>query len=106
MTTTPAEVTTIIRPLKAKNQLDKMISELNSSHTVLEFFPHIPVTYLIAAWNKGEIPKLKIVQVVPIYKKGDPNLSTTYRCISLLSPFSKTLKKLIIFSYLLLFRKI
>ena len=51
-TTTPAEVITGIRSLKAINQLGEVISELNSSHTVLEFFPHIPVTYLIAAWNK------------------------------------------------------
>ena len=52
MTTTPAEIIIGIRSLKAKNQLDKMISVLNSSNTVLEFFHRIPVTYLIAAWNK------------------------------------------------------
>ena len=34
-----------------------------------------------------------MAEVVPIYKKGDPNLSTNYRPISLLSQFSKILEK-------------
>ena len=46
--------------------------------------------------EQGEFPNaLKIAEVIPIYKKGNPNLCTNYRPISLLSPFIKILEKLI-----------
>ena len=44
----------------------------------------------------GIVPmNMKIAKVVPIFKKGDPQLLTNYRPISLLTTFSKILEKLI-----------
>ena len=44
--------------------------------------------------QKGIFPdKLKIANVIPIYKADDPSHFTKYRTISLLSNFAKFLKK-------------
>ena len=43
---------------------------------------------------------LKIAEVIPIYKKGDQNMPTNYRSISLLSQFDKIFEKML-FSRLL-----
>lgn len=46
--------------------------------------------------NNGIVPvNMKIAKVIPIFKKGDPQLLSNYRPISLLSTFSKILEKLI-----------
>ena len=42
---------------------------------------------------------------MPVYEKGDPNMYTNYKPISLLSPFSKILEKLIFVSISSYFEK-
>ena len=51
---------------------------------------------------EGTFPSiLKIAQVVPIYKNGPKEKCCNYRPISLLSPFSKSLKNLSMSNYTL-----
>ena len=56
-----------------------------------------PLTLLInQVLNTGIFPdKLKIAKLIPIYKKGDPQLFENYRPISLLPTISKVLEKII-----------
>ena len=45
--------------------------------------------------EQGKFPDaLKIVEIMPIFKKNDPNQKANYRPISLLLQFSKILEKL------------
>ena len=54
-----------------------------------------PLTTLINnCFVDGEFPDgLKVAEVVPIFKFGDPNLASNYRPISLLSMYSKLVEK-------------
>ena len=48
------------------------------------------VHYIINVLLKGEYPDLfKITEVIPIFKKGNPELATNYRPISLNHQFNK-----------------
>ena len=50
---------------------------------------------------------LKLAEVVPMFKKGDREITTNYRPISLLSQFNKVFEKLLyvrIYSYLIRFK--
>ena len=52
----------------------------------------------------GVVPdKLKVAKITPVFKKGDPQLPSNYRPISLLTVFSKLLEKIMhkrLYSYL------
>ena len=54
-----------------------------------------PLTHLVnLSMSKGVFPeKLKLAQVIPLFKKGDSFLCTNYRPISLLSCFHKLFEK-------------
>ena len=54
-----------------------------------------PLTHIInLSMSKGVFPeKLKLAQVIPLFKKGNSVLCTNYRPISLLSCFHKLFEK-------------
>ena len=54
-----------------------------------------PLTYIInLSLQTGIFPDdLKLAKVIPLFKKGDPELFTNYRPISILSFFSKVFEK-------------
>ena len=56
-----------------------------------------PLTYICnKSFQEGSFPdNIKISKVIPILKSGDNSILSNYRPISLLSQFSKILKKLI-----------
>ena len=101
---TPEEITSIIHSMKLK----KAVRENDIDTKFLKYSTQVISPYISELFNlcveQGEFPNvLKIAEVVPIHKKGDPNQCTNYRPISLLSPFNKILEKLIyirIYSYL------
>jgi len=50
-----------------------------------------PLTYM--SLSNGQVPnKMKINQVIPMFKKGESDLTLNYRPISLLSVFDKLLE--------------
>ena len=94
--TNEEELFTIINSLKNKKSpgYDQISNEL-----VTNVFPGI-VKPLVHIFNlsimTGIVPiKIKIAKVVPIFKKGDPQLLNNYRPISLLTSFSKILEKIV-----------
>ena len=56
-----------------------------------------PLTYIFnLSLIKGIVPdQLKIAKVIPIFKKGETDIASNYRPISLLSIFNKLLEKLV-----------
>ena len=94
--TTLTEVSAIISALKdnrasGPNSIPiKLLKTLNS---------HISVSLSILinqSFESGIFPdKLKIAQIIPIFKKDDSSLVSNYRPISLLSIFSKVFEKAI-----------
>jgi hypothetical protein len=66
----------------------------------LKQFIHIlanPLAHVFSlSLQNGYVPaQLKIAQVIPIFKSGDPQLIDNYRPISLLNNFSKILEKVV-----------
>ena len=88
MPTAPEEVATNICSSKTK----KSVGENDISINFLKYSTLIPLSYISDLFNccieQGEFSNaLKIDEVMLIYKKGDPNLCTNYRPISLLLQF-------------------
>jgi len=56
-----------------------------------------PLVYIFnLSLSTGIIPNnFKTAKVIPVFKKGDPQLPSNYRPISLLNVFSKLLEKVI-----------
>jgi Notch-like protein len=61
------------------------------------YYISLPLTYIInRSLATGIFPdRLKFSEIKPIYKKGEKNLISSYRPISLLTPFSKIFQKVI-----------
>jgi len=92
------------------DELTKLITNLNvaKSPGVDNFTPKLikerkaeltgPLIYLHVynfSLKSGTVPgKQKIAKVIPVYKKGDPQSTSNYTPISLLSIFKKLLKKI------------
>ena len=91
------EINKIIESLKTKNSCgyDEIPIKILKLST-----PYIlsPLTFLCnKSLSTGIFPeRLKYAQIRPIYKKGDRQLITNYRPISLLTSFSKIFEKLIL----------
>ena len=91
----PIDVLNVTRKMKPKTSsgLDEISTKLmmKSIDTIL-----IPITHIInQSFKLGVFPdSLKCAKVVPIFKASDPTLLNNYRPISLLSPFSKLLERL------------
>ena len=92
----PDEIATIIRSLKPKKS-----NRENDIETKFLKYSKVIISCVICnifnfCIELGKFTDfLKIAEVVPIFKKGDSNQTSTYRPISLLSKFSKILEKLI-----------
>ena len=93
---TPEAIYSLIGNIKIK----KAIRENDIDNKLLKLSNTIISPFLSSIFNsciqQGEFPNsLKIAVVVPIFKKGDSNLLTNYRPISIFSQISKIFEKLI-----------
>ena len=83
---TPEEIYLLIGDIKTK----KAVRENDISNNLLKLSNTVISPFLCTIFNsciqRGEFPDaLKIAEVVPVLKKGDSNLLTNYRPISILS---------------------
>ena len=81
--------------------MKKSVGQDNIPVTFIKLVVRIIASFLIkvinASFELGMFPNmLKIAKVIPIYKSGDKQIVNNYRPISLLSPFSKIYKNLIL----------
>ena len=90
----PEEIATIIRKLKNKSTLDTKVSAIKIASNCSVNFNIVLSDIVSASLAEGIFPsKLKCARVVPIHKGGSKTDVTCYRPISLLSSFSKNLRK-------------
>ena len=94
--TTPTEIDTIIMKLASK----KSSGYDHISNQMLKWLRSVITLPLSIIYNKslqeGCFPnKMKLVEIVPLYKVGDESLSKNYRPISLLLTLSKILEKVV-----------
>jgi len=91
------EVLSIVKQMNNKKSTsDDSLSSYLIKHIITEI--SIPITHIYnLSLSQGIFPKcFKISKVIPIYKKGNREEPGNYRPISLLSPLSKILEKLVL----------
>ena len=90
-----ADVLDVVRKLKPKTSSgeDEISSKLlmQSIDVIIN-----PITHIVnRSLQQGVFPNaLKCAKVIPVYKASDPSILNNYRPISLLSPFSKLLERI------------
>ena len=93
---TPDEVSSVIDSLNNKKAVrvhDVKTKFVKFAKTIIS--PRISNLFN-ACITEGIYPmSLKVAEIKPIYKRGDPNKATNYRPISLLSNFDKIFEKLL-----------
>ena len=92
---TPPEVERLIDQLK----INKACRSVDAPTKFIKYGKSLIAQFLCTLYNKciveGEHPDLfKITEVIPIFKKGNPELATNYRPISLKHQFNKIFEKL------------
>ena len=100
---TPHDILSASNQLKPKlTQGFDNISTKLTKQTINEI--KYPLTHIFnLSFSLGRVPKnLKLAKVIPVFKKGDAQLFTNYRPISILPAFSKLMEK-IMYSKLLKF---
>ena len=92
--TVPHEVKLVTHTLKKKTGYDNLSSYIIRS-TIDEIA--VPVTHVInQSFSTGIVPaQMKIAKIIPIFKSGSHNMFDNYKPISILSPLSKVLEKLV-----------
>ena len=94
--TDPGEILDIINNLKVKKSAG---FDGIDNYLIKSIAPYIiyPLVYIFnISLTTGEIPDtMKIAKVIPIFKKGNKQLSSNYRPISLLTSLSKILENLV-----------
>ena len=93
---TPEEIYLLIGDIKTK----KAVRENDISNNLLKLSNTVISPFICTIFNsciqRGKFPDaLKIAEVVPVFIKGDSNLLTNYRPISIVSQTSKIFEKLI-----------
>ena len=83
--------------LKIKKLLEVMtnIHFLKAGNTCIILAPYLSTLCNHCLMKGVYSDGLKVAEVVPFFKKGDPNDVTNYRTISLLSNFNKIFEKLV-----------
>ena len=91
---TANEVSTIIREFTKAIKSNNINSHfLKAGNIVLA--PYLSTLFNYYLMNGVYLDGLKVAEVVPIFKKDDPNDVTNYKPISLLSNFNKIFEKLV-----------
>ena len=94
--TDPMEVKTTIMRLKNKKSVGKDQIPIHLIKSVADEVAPLVSHLINLSISTGVFPdKLKVAQIVPIYKKGEKNQLSNYRPIALLNNFSKIYEKII-----------
>ena len=90
----PEEIILIFRNLKSKKAIREQDIDTKFLKSINQIISPFIYDLLNSYIEQDKFPTaLKIAEVIPIFKKNDPNQATNYRPISLLSQLSKILEK-------------